>query len=195
LIRLDIKIIIPTAIERIIIPLVLLYRRLRYGYPFRRIPLTRGKYAIVDPQDYPRLAAYNWHTRRSGRTFYACRNASRANGGPRRNIWMHSEVMPPPPGYVIDHINHRGLDNRNANLRPATPSQNACNRRFPPPAKHSTFRGVGKRHNSRLWKARIAIDRKVIELGYFENEIDAARAYDRAAKKYHGQFAILNFPE
>jgi len=100
-----------------------------------------------------------------------------------------------PEGMVVDHINHDGMDNRKANLRAATHSQNLCHRRKHSGTKSSKYKGVHWHKFNKRWAARITFKKKTINLGYFRNEIDAAKAYDRAARKYHGEFASLNFPE
>jgi len=199
---------------------VLLYRRLRYGYPFRRIPLTQGKYAIVDPQDYPRLSKYKWYASRNKHTFYAVRNRWSKNYSSKLKVKMHREilenlslasttqnpVLSPVEGsklttqnchrnicdgFVIDHINHNGLDNRNANLRLATFAQNARNSRRR--RNRSGYKGVCFTKDKGKYRAVIWHDNTRIHLGYFDSSISAALEYDRAAKKYHGDFAVLNF--
>jgi len=191
--------------------LVLLYRRIRYGYPFRRIPLTLGKFAIVDPEDYERLRTYKWHAHQSVHTFYAVHSLTNGKKEPRRNLQMHNLVIDVPPGMYCDHINHNGLDNRKANLRPASRTQNVWHRRkftrrtsggFKPSRSgpdgkpsRSKYKGVDWASDMNRWRARIRVNGKRISLGSFKDEIEAAKAYDRAAKKYHGQFASLNFPD
>jgi len=108
---------------------------------------------------------------------------------------MHQEIIEVPEGMVIDHINHDGMDNRMANIRAATHSQNMCNIRKRPGTKHSKYRGIYWKKKNRKWQAQITFEKKRICLGYFRNEIDAAKAYDRAARKYHGEFASLNFTD
>jgi len=105
--------------------LVLIYRRVRYGYTFRKIPLSRGKFAIVDPEDYDWLRAYKWHAQKGPRTWYAVHSLTNGKKEKRKNLQMHSLLVDIPPGMFCDHINHNGLDNRKANLRPATHTQNA----------------------------------------------------------------------
>lgn len=157
-----------------------------------RIPLTRGHYAKVDPADYGWLAQYRWHYVKSGRTFYAVRSDWR--NGRSRKIWMHREIMNTPAGLVCDHINHNGLDNRVRNLRNCTTAQNNCNRRHYRNAK-SRYRGVFWSKEMQMWCAAIQVHGVPKHLGYFMYEIDAARAYDAAARQFHGPFANLNFPE
>jgi len=87
------------------------------------------------------------------------------------------------------------MDNRKDNLRPATHSQNMCHIAKRSISKTSKYKGVCWKKRNRRWTAAITFEKKKIHLGYFKNEIDAAKAYDEAAKKYHGEFACLNFPD
>ncbi|MHC4440631.1 MAG: HNH endonuclease, partial [Planctomycetota bacterium] len=107
--------------------LALLYRRARYGYTFRRIPLTQGKYAIVDTDDFERLNKYKWYAVKDSKNFYAYRN--KRVGKKYISLGMHRQILHPPGNLFVDHINHNGLDNRKANLRLATCAQNTYNRR------------------------------------------------------------------
>ena len=185
---------IPAWLDGPAVRAVLLYRRLRYGYAFRRIPLSKGEHALVDPGDYAWLGQYNWYTSGSNGSLYAVRNTGQRRGQKRVAVKMHREILKVPDGMFVDHINHNGLDNRKANLRPATQAQNARNRRKRSVNKvHSKFKGLTWYKNQNRWAARIMVNRKSKFIGYFDNEHDAAKAYDIAAKKYHGDFASLNF--
>jgi hypothetical protein len=82
------------------------------------IPLTQGKFAIVDAEDYERLSKYKWHVDKGDSTYYAAR------GIVGKNFRMHREILNAPEGLVVDHRNHNGLDNRKKNLRLCTRSQN-----------------------------------------------------------------------
>ena len=157
--------------------------------------MSQPKYAKVDPADYKRLKGYAWSaSKKVGKCFYARRHTV---GGKEKQklIYLHKEIIEVPDGMVIDHINHDGMDNRSENLRPATRSQNMYHRRKRSDAKTSKYKGVSWKKDRREWLARIGFQKKEIHLGYYRDEIEAARAYDDAAKKYHGEFACLNFPE
>jgi hypothetical protein len=184
---------IPVWIDRICTWPVLLYRRQKYGYDFRRIYLGDGEWTIVDANVYYRLGHYKWYLKGDGRNkFYAVRNIKT---GPARTKLsnMHREIMNEPKGFMVDHKNNDSLDNRKANLRAATRSQNCQN---VPKRKNasSQFIGVSFSKEEKKWRSYITFKGKRIYLGYFHNEIDAARAYDAAARKYYGEFARLNSP-
>jgi hypothetical protein len=180
--------------ERVVKPavfFVLLWRRVRYGYAFRRIPLTQGKFAIVDPEDYNILSQYKWQAQRSARNIYARRVVR--EDSKRTLILMHREILKMADDLVVDHINHNGLDNRRSNLRPATKKQNGWNKRSK--LHSSRFKGVGWNKRTKKWRATICYKGKKISLGLYGDENEAAKAYDEAAKKYRGEFAALNFSE
>lgn len=174
---------------------VLLYRRLRYGYTFRLIRMAQPRYAKVDPADYKRLREYEWFSIKGTRNFYAVRRVKGTNGTRFAMTYMHRELIEFPDGMLIDHVNQNSMDNRRANLRAATRAQNIRNRKKFSNSTGSKYKGIYWDKNRKRWITRIMLEKKKIHLGYFQNEIDAAKAYDRAARKYHGEFASLNFPE
>jgi len=184
---------IPNWLENILIQPVLLYRWARYGHAFRTIPLTRGKFAIVDAEDYPKLNKYKWHTVPDKCTCYAARDLRLPQTCRYIRTRMHQQILNPPAGFCVDHINHNGLDNRKANLRLATHSQNCCNRRKTSTGTWSRYKGVSWRIHDKCWTAAIKINSQTKFLGRFRHEVEAAKAYDAAAHKYYGEFAALNF--
>ena len=177
---------IPEVLISPFMKIVLLYRKIRYGYAFRRIELAEGKYAIIDAEDYERIAKYNWFLSSFG---YA--RTIELIEGKDRHINMHSKIIQVEKGFVIDHANRNPLDNRKANLRQATRRQNACNKRTRPHS--SIYRGVYLNKRIKKWRAAIITENGRIYLGDFGEEIEAAKAYDDAARKYHREFAVVNF--
>ena len=151
----------------------------------RYISLGEGKSAMVDAADFEWLNRYKWRTT-GGSGGYARSTI----GG--KNVAMHRLIMNASPGLVVDHINGNIWDNRRHNLRVCTVAQNARNRRSL--RGTSRFKGVSWNARCHKWRAAIYCMGKKIRLGDFENEIEAARAYDRKAKELFGQFAYLNFP-
>ena len=158
------------------------------GYPYRKIPLTQGRFARVDPEDYAELARHKWCAARQSNTFYAVR----ADG--KRQVRMHRVVVNAPRGLVVDHIDHNGLHNVKRNLRQCTKSQNARNQR-PQVGRSSKYAGVGWHKGDGKWYARVNDSGHQHWLGTFTSEREAAKARDEAAKQIFGRFAHLNFPK
>ena len=152
----------------------------------RRIPLTRGKFALVDAKDYYRLSKFNWCINSNGCTFYAARCCA------GRTVMMHRVIMKPPEHLFVDHIDHNGLNNTRSNLRLCTQAQNNCNTSSR--MGNSKYKGVYWNRARKKWVAAIRFRGKTYDLGYFTDEIAAARAYDKKASQLHRQFACLNFP-
>lgn len=110
------------------------------------IPLTQGKFTIVDAEDYNWLSQYKWYASKCKNTFYACR----VEGG--TTIRMHREIMRAPKGLICDHIDHNGLHNRKGNLRLCTNAQNSYNQQ-PCANGTSKYKGVSRHKCSGKWSA------------------------------------------
>jgi hypothetical protein len=140
--------------------------------------------------DYPIVKDYRWCPvvkPKKSRTIYA-----QAGFGPRKNhkkIRMHRLLLfGLNSSSESDHVNHDGVDNRKRNLRPATRCQNSQNQ----PKTKNSYKGVFLCPSGKF-KAVINANHKQIRLGSFDLPEDAARAYNQAALKHHGEFAVLNY--
>jgi hypothetical protein len=153
----------------------------------KEIQLTQGKVSIVDDEDFETLRWFRWCYMSRG---YAVRSSY---GERREMLYLHRVIMQAPPGLLVDHINGDKLDNRRENLRLCSARENLRNRR-PDAGSTSPYKGVSWNTQKQRWIAVIHVDRRAIQIGVFTDEIEAAYAYDRAAEKYFGEFAWLNFP-
>lgn len=159
------------------------------------ILLSKAASTLVDADVAPYLNKWKWRLSLRG---YACRNTWSGESKSRKTIFLHRLIWtllfgPIPPGLQIDHKSRRPLDNRAANLRLATHSQNARN---VTPGNHSSrYRGVSWHKRAGKWMARIKFNGKDIYLGLFDDESEAAKRYDAAARWYHCDFASLNFKD
>lgn len=155
----------------------------------KKIPLSCGKFTIVDGEDYKYLMKWNWHVNHGG-VGYAIRSVWQN----RSTIYMHRVILK-RMGFKdfaeVDHINGVKLDNRRENLRPATQLQQSYNC-AKPSNNISGYKGVHFNKNYGKWQAGVRKNGKTIYLGLFDDLKDAARAYNEAAKKHFGEFARLN---
>jgi len=151
----------------------------------KSISLIPGGLTLVSDCDYWWAKRFSWNNHQSGYVAYN----SNANG----IIYLHRMIMEHCDPFWIDHIDGNPLNNVRSNLRLVTPSENSMNRRGQRNS-FSKYKGIYwyKRHQK--WVAKITCNGIRHELGYFDKEIDAAKAFDAGAKKYQGKFAILNFP-
>jgi hypothetical protein len=157
----------------------------------KEIILTQGKVAIVDDEDFDYLNQWKWYASKDRYKFYAVRNIT-ISKGKQKSISMHRLISNNINTKMhTDHLNGNGLDNRKINLRICTHSQNLMNSKL---RKDSTsgFKGVTYCKRNNKYASVIKLNRKLIWLGYFIDPIDAARAYNDAALKYHGEFAHIN---
>lgn len=156
----------------------------------KEIQLANGKgIAIVDDCDYDLVSKYKWHIHSRG---YAVTTLPRnPETKKQKTIRMHRLIMNPPDNMDIDHFNHDTLDNRRENLRICTTANNGGNRVKNKGVTSSLYKGVTLSKYRKL-VAQIRFEGKYIHLGNYANEIDAARAYNRGARYYFGEFALLN---
>jgi hypothetical protein len=160
------------------------------------IPLTQGKFAMVDDADYDFLIKWKWHASKAGNTFYARRTVR--EGGKCRKEHMARVIMGiTNNGILVDHKDHNGLNNQKGNLRQCTPLENARNKS----PRAGKYLGVDVRkwknkdgNVSVRFRARVKVNGKDLWLGtFYKTAIEAAHAYDNGAIKHYGEFANLNF--
>lgn len=154
----------------------------------KTIPLTQGKFAIVDDEDYERINKHKWYALNCHGYWYAIRNVGKFPN--RGHIYMHREILNVPSGFDTDHRNHCGLDNRKLNIRSCVKAQNNRNRKRQ--SGISKYKGVSWKKQNKKWVAQIGGSPR-IHLGYYKNEIEAAQAYNKKAKELFGEFACTNF--
>lgn len=140
----------------------------------------------VDDRDYEHLSFVKWYIVKPCNKFYA---VGRIDGKMKK---MHRVILGlEDPRIFVDHRDHDGLNNQRHNIRIASYSQNMANRRSQINSS-SKYLGVYWAPKNRKWKAQVRDKGKLVYLGYYANEIDAAKAYNSAALKAHGEFANLN---
>ncbi len=154
------------------------------GDAVRLIPLGDGFYAYVDAADYEWLSRYRWFLHNG----YAGRREK------NKVVLMHREITRAPKGMVVDHVDANKVNNCRFNLRVCTPDENRYNlgKKY---GSRSRFKGVTYNRRLRKWLARCRFKGRVYCLGYYDDEVEAARAYDHKAVELFGEFARLNFPE
>lgn len=152
------------------------------------VPLSRGYRAIIDAADVNIVAGRNWtahvHPHRHG--VYA--TGTKTINGKRRTFYLHRLICPTGEGLQVDHINGDTLDNRRANLRPATFGQNQRNRKKY--ANNSSgYKGVFYNAKSGSWRAAVRVNGRRVTVGSFATREEAAAAYESAAQVIHGRFS------
>lgn len=160
------------------------------NYTLKFIILKNGEQAKVDDEDFDRLARFKWQLSTDG---YAKTGIWIPDTKQVKTVLMHWMVLN-FPGFRLDHHNQDKLDNQKGNLRPATRTQNAGNSKSR--VGTSRFKGVSL-YRGRRWHAQLmtTVDGRAVckHLGYFDEEEQAAKAYDKAAREYFGEFASTNY--
>ena len=155
------------------------------------IPVGKTNFAQVDDEDFKYLSSFRWQLYKKKHTSYARRRKENADGSVT-HVSMHREIMKTPRELVGDHRDGKGLNNQKYNLRNCTVAQNAKNR-APNKNSKSKYKGVKLDLRNLIWRAVINVNKKTINLGGHKTEIEAAKAYDVASIKYHGEFGKTNF--
>lgn len=149
------------------------------------IPTNSKKNILVDNKNFGWLNQYRWYitTNNAGNSYAYTTYKSQC-------LYMHRLILGLEPGdrKCTDHINNNGLDNQEHNLRICNYKENEANSQSK--GGISKYKGVclmpGRK---KCWMAKINNN----YIGYFDNEKDAALAYDVAAKELFGEFAKTNF--
>lgn len=142
---------------------------------------------MVDDHWFEYLNQFNWSVTKGGNSFYARRNI----GG--SFIQMHREILGlTDPKIFGEHEDHNGLNNKEGNLRRATNSQNCANRK---PRGISKYMGVCWNKKDKKWQVYVVKNSQRYYVGQFDDEVEAAKAYDKKAIELHGVFANLNFKQ
>jgi hypothetical protein len=150
----------------------------------KEIPLTQGKVALVDDEDYAWLSQFNWYADNRGDEFWRAARQDLINKTVTvRKVYMHDEICPAPSGLTTAHVSHDGLDNRRSNLYVATRSQILSRKRVKP---RDLPRGVAAPRGTGGFRAQITVRRKNIFLGSFETMEAAHEAYETARGRYYG---------
>lgn len=154
----------------------------------KKIELTHGQYALVDDEDFEYLNQFKWdaHWYPHTKSYYATCNHYVMMGNEKKRIMsrMPTMIMNAPKGKVVDHINHDTLDNRKSNLRIVSIRQNNQNKKNKGTSKYP---GVSWDKSRQKWRAYITINKKQKHLGRFNEEQEAAKAYEQACRKLVGE--------
>ncbi len=159
----------------------------------KEIQLTQGFVTLVDDDMFDYLSQWKWCVLVKKWGAYAVRQSS-SYKGLRKFLFMHRIILGAKEAEQGDHWDGNTLNNQKANLRICTASGNACNR-VVSNRNTSGYKGVSWYKRHKKWCVRITIKGRRFHLGYFDDLVQAALAYDDGARKYHGQFARTNFLE
>lgn len=167
-------------------------RKIKLNNTNRTKHYNAGFVSLVDDEDFDKVNEIKWQAKKHGQTVYA-RGLVVVNGI-KKSVYMHRYLLSVYDKTIeVDHMDNNGLNNQKINLRQCTHLLNGKNRSVNI-NKKTKYKGVTLQRPG-TFQVRITLNKKQIQLGYFKNELDAAKAYNNAAIKYHGEFAKLNtFP-
>lgn len=157
------------------------------------IQLSKGLVATVDDADYLVVSQFKWTASKNGGKWYAVRTI-KVGHRQYRHQYLHRFLMGEPVGMIVDHKDGDGLHCERANMRVCTKTQNNRNTGAKR-NKASRYKGVHWAKDKARWRAYIKLNGKAMGLGHFKDEVEAARAYDLAARQHYGEFARVNFSE
>lgn len=150
-----------------------------------------NRVVLIDEEDYAKISKYEWQVANYGRGYlYAV-----STFPDRSFVQMHRFILNlnRDDKIEVDHKDHNTLNNQKSNLRLATKSQQHMNQKIRSDNQVG-YKGVSWRSPPNKYIVRITVDGKRIEVGRFDDKIEAAKAYDEAAIRYYGEFAYTNFP-
>lgn len=154
-----------------------------------KICLTRGKFTLIDSEDFEFLNRWKWFAIQIGRKYYAVR--SKREGKTNKRIYLHRQILKAQLKEVVDHIDGDGLNNKKVNLRVCSRAENVRNQSVRVTSK-SGYKGVSWENGKQLWRADISVNGHSKFLGHYQTKEKAAKAYNEMALEYHGEFAKLN---
>ena len=163
----------------------------------KKIELTQGKVALVDDEDYDFVNQWKWQAAKWQGGFYAVRSEYIGGGSKNpkfKRFKMHRVILQAKDGFDVDHRDTDGLNNQRYNLRQCTRIQNKQNGK-PYKGGTSAYKGVCFIKKRKRWVSAITFNKKRFQIGYFKDEICAAKAYDLKARELFGEYARTNFPE
>ncbi len=153
----------------------------------KEIQLSKGYVALVDDEDFERVAQYKWSASLTKTNVYGIRKIRKEDGNTTSQM-LHRFIMGVSDlSKDVDHEDHNGLNCQRYNLRTGSRTQNNGNQLKT--RGSSKYKGVSWDKERKLWRSWLRGC-----LGRFHSEVEAAFAYDRAAREYFGEFALCNFP-
>jgi hypothetical protein len=151
----------------------------------KSIPLTKGRVALIDDEDYERVSQYKW--------CLSCGRYAQSKMGNRRNkpVYLHRFIMNAQPGQEVDHINRNTLDNRRSNLRFCSHQKNMANSVHVKKGA-SGYRGVFLDKRRGTFYAQVVVNGKAYTSSGYRTAKEAAIAYNKMNNQHNGEFGILN---